>query len=70
MDERFKDSHEWEEAFLKMQNTQYNGKVLKYVGMLQGLNQKVHLFGFPWRELIVNGLNPEFQKDLAMIQSG
>ena len=70
MDERFKDSREREEAFLKMQKTQYNGNVLKYVDTLQGLNQKVHLFGFPWRELIVNGLNPEFRKDLAKIQGG
>ena len=70
MDKRFKDSCEWKEAFLKNQKTQYNGNVLKYVDTLQGLNQKVHLFGFPWRELIVNGLNPEFRNDLAKMQGG
>ena len=34
MDEQFKDSCEWEEVFLKMQKTQYNGNVLKYFDTL------------------------------------
>ena len=45
MGERFKDSREREEAFQKMQKTQYSGNTLKYIDTLQSLNQRVHLFG-------------------------
>ena len=65
MYERFKTSHEADNAFAEMATVVHKGSIISYVDKLVNLNEKANISGRAWRSILTKGLPHQLRKDLA-----
>ena len=70
MDERFKTSHEADDAFAEMSTVVYKGSVMFNIDKSVNLNEKAIIYSRAWRSMLVKGLPHELRKNLAKMQGG